>query len=305
MIKYLNMHSVLKLNQNFMNYVFVAIDYSPKYLKYALNSIQSIDQESKVFVFSNQKIEFKNVEIININEIKSEYIDRFNSLNIYKNSIFENNPLWKTSSLRVLYLNEVKNLININSFVHVDNDVIIYKSFDEIKSVFDEGKLNITSSNLKSIIYGYSYYGKNLNQNLISSQFINEVEFGIADNWMFNNGKPLNEMQILSRISKNKPEIFNHLNILPYDGSNILFDPSSYGQYLDGTHNKPKKIFRKGHFSLNDYIGTEIISGRIKVKFKNNMPFVIWNKQKFFLANLHIHSKRLHKFLPKNYKDFS
>ena len=102
MIKYLNMHSVLKLNQNFMNYVFVAIDYSPRYLKYALNSIQSIDQESKVFVFSNQKIEFKNVEIININEIKSEYIDRFNSLNIFKNSIFENNPLWKTSSLRVL-----------------------------------------------------------------------------------------------------------------------------------------------------------------------------------------------------------
>ena len=43
---------------------------------------------------------------------------------------------------------------------------------------------------------------------------------------------------------------------------------------------------------------------RIKFKFINNKPHVLWAGESFDIANLHIHSKRLDKFLPKNYKNY-
>ena len=56
-------------------------------------------------------------------------------------------------------------------------------------------------------------------------------------------------------------------------------------------------------YDINDFIGTELIAKRIKVSFKQ-FPKVEWEKQIVELANLHVHSKRLSKFLPSNYKNF-
>ena len=51
-------------------------------------------------------------------------------------------------------------------------------------------------------------------------------------------------------------------------------------------------------YNVNEYIGIELTSKRIKVCFKDSHPFVVWEKEKFDLANLHVHSKRFEKFLP-------
>ena len=53
----------------------------------------------------------------------------------------------------------------------------------------------------------------------------------------------------------------------------------------------------------NDFIGTEFISKRIKLNFKN-VPTVEWEKEKYYLANLHVHSKRMENFLPVNYREY-
>ena len=55
---------------------------------------------------------------------------------------------------------------------------------------------------------------------------------------------------------------------------------------------------------FNQNIGVELYSKRIKTKFENYLPKVVWEKEEFTLSNLHIHSKRFEKFLPKNYKSF-
>ena len=69
-------------------------------------------------------------------------------------------------------------------------------------------------------------------------------------------------------------------------------------------HIKNQKLFFRNNFATQAHsVGAELISKRIVVKFKNQVPFVkseIGEESK--LANLHIHSKKLNKFLPKNYK---
>ena len=82
-----------------------------------------------------------------------------------------------------------------------------------------------------------------------------------------------------------------------------IFDPASYGQYLDGTHLKRGNyIFKRRWVSTSIEVGRELKSKRITVKFRNNKPIVIFNNKSFELANLHVHSKRLKKFLPLKYR---
>ncbi len=286
-----------------MNYILILIDYSPDYIRYTINTILSIDKDAQIYILSNKKLDYKNTKYINLNDIKSDKISEFLSLDIYENSIFQDNPLWKTSALRVLYLAEIKKLLNINSYVHFDNDVLIYKPYNEIKQIFQKDKLNITRASFKNIIFGYSFIGEGEYLSKLSDLFLDEIKYGINHNWAFNNGKPSNEMQMLGSINKKNKNIFNLLPILPYEGD-IVFDPSSYGQYIDGTHAKPKKLFQKGHVGLDTFIGVEIVAKRIKVKFKKGLPTLFWDGNEYDIANLHIHSKRLDKFVPNNYKNY-
>ena len=286
-----------------MNYTFVLIDYEPDYFKYVINTVLSVDKNAEIYILSNKKINYKNTNYINLNDIYSDKIKEYLSLNVYKNSIFHDNPLWKTSSLRVLYLNEIKKYLNIKSFVHLDNDILIYKPFEEIQHLMNQNRFNITQSNSKTLIFGYSYFGENEEFEDIANLFIEKIKYGIKNEWKFNNGKPLNEMQLLAAIYNDTKGFFKLLPSLPYQ-SDIIFDPASYGQYLDGTHAHPKKWYRKGHFNQNDYVGVEIISKRIKINFSDKQPVVKWEGRNYNLANLHVHSKRLEKFLPKNYKEY-
>ncbi len=290
-----------------MRYVLIAIGYLPEYIKFTINTIKSVDKNAQIFICSDKKAEFKNTTFINLMDMSSQHIQELNEISIYKDTIFENNPLWKTSLERIFYLNEIKKNLKLTNFVHFDNDVLIYKPFEELTKFFDEQKLNITQSNFKKIIFGYSFVKSNQVLNDISDLIIDTCKFGEEHSWEFNGGKPFNEMQILGYINSKNPELFNTLPTLPTESmklqSNTLFDPAGFGQYLDGTHVSPKKWGRKGYSSQNDFIGTEFISGRIKSNFKN-VPIVKWEKKKYYLANLHVHSKRLKKFLPNNYKEY-
>ena len=196
----------------------------------------------------------------------------------------------------------IKKYLGINSFIHFDNDVLIYKNFNQVKNSFDNSKFNITPASEKLCIFGYSYIHDLRPINLINQKIIETAEFGIKHNWQFNYGKPLNEMSFIGTIQKDYPELFNLLPIFPYD-TKYPFDPAGYGQFLDGTFCSPKKFYSGVYANINEYIGREIISKRIKVRFKNNKPQVIWKNQSFELVNLHIHSKRMNKFLPTNYKE--
>ena len=146
--------------------------------------------------------------------------------------------------------------LSLKNFVHFDNDVLIYKPFSSLKNVFMENRLNITKSSNAKIIFGYSYI--NSDEVLIKlkekSQKLLNTEYQIDGHltMMF-----LLKKKILGNIHSKNSELFNLLPILPNENK-FVFDPSSYGHYLDGTSSHPRKIFRKGYINPDHYIGREI-----------------------------------------------
>ena len=62
--------------------------------------------------------------------------------------------------MRVFYINELINLEKIDEFIHFDLDVLIYKSFEEIKHSFLMNKINITQLTKNFLVLGYLFIPK-------------------------------------------------------------------------------------------------------------------------------------------------
>ena len=85
--------------------------------------------------------------------------------------------------------------------VHFDNDVLIYKSFAEIEKTVNEEKINITSYNNKKLIFGYSYIKNSKLSDPLSKKVLEEYQRENISKWKSNNGKPLNEMEIMKKVN--------------------------------------------------------------------------------------------------------
>lgn len=288
-----------------MNYLLFHIGELPHHLYTCINNILSVDGQAKIFLVSDKKTNIKNVNVININEF-DYLVDKKNQiLSMYKATQLETNPLWYTSFLRVFALMTISRNYQLKKFVHFDNDVLIYEPFNKIEDsgVIRKNKINITQINNKNLIFGYSYF-----ENIQNTEYLNDFFENVLDNHKefadnFNRGNYMNEMKILNLAAENKPDYFSILPSLPYQ-SKVIFDPASYGQFLNGTHVKRGNFFLKRRYiSTNHIVGKELKSKRIMVKFNNNRPIVTFDDKSFKLMNLHVHSKNLKKFVSKEYKN--
>ncbi len=278
-----------------MNYIIIHTGDIPDYIPYTFNSILSVDNNAKVFFCTDSNKSYKNIEKIHINDIKSNETKEIESLEFYRQTPWNKDPLWSSSLLRIFYLSDVINNLDLQNAVHFDSDVIIYKSFDNVENLLNHNLVNITPLNEEELVFGYSYIGnKSIFKNLIK-QFKETV--------IREYGNMINEMKLLNYVYKASPEIFNLLRILPTNSKDFIFDPASYGQYLGGTHTNPYRFYKKRWAGEHHYVGSKILNNEFKVKFKD-YPFVIKNNKKIELVNLHIHSKNLNKFLPVDYKNY-
>lgn len=288
-----------------MNYLLFHIGELPHHLYTCVNNILSVDGQAKIFLVSDKKTNIKNVNVININEFDYLVDKRNQILSMYKATQLETNPLWYTSFLRVFALMTISRNYQLKKFVHFDNDVLIYEPFNKIEDsgVIRKNKINITQINNKNLIFGYSYF-----ENIQNTEYLNDFFENVLDNHKefadnFNRGNYMNEMRILNLAAENKPDYFSILPSLPYQ-SKVIFDPASYGQFLNGTHVKRGNFFLKRRYiSTNHIVGKELKSKRIMVKFNNNRPIVTFDDKSFKLMNLHVHSKNLKKFVSKEYKN--
>ncbi len=280
-----------------MNYIIIHTGEIPEYISQTLNSIMTVDKNAQIFFCSDSIKKYKNIENININDIKSPQTQKIESLNFYKETPWHTNPLWITSLMRIFYLNDLISNLNLKQGVHFDSDVIIYKPYEKIEHLFDQSKFNITPLNKEELIFGYAYIGNQGIFNEIVDNFSNIVtnEFG----------NMVNEMKLLKNLHLKSGEHFNLLNILPNasEEEEYVFDPASYGQYLGGTHTNPYRFYKRRWAGDHHYIGKEVIENQLTIKFKN-YPFVLKEKKKYEIVNLHIHSKELKRFLPQGYKNY-
>ena len=289
-----------------MNYLYIYFGEIPDYLRTSINSVLSVDKEAKIFLCSTIDPNYKNVNYINPDDIASKLTKEAIDLNIYKDTSYDEkvNKLWSTSLIRIFYLSDFLKSTNEKEVVHFDSDVMIYKPFKKLNNNFSLNKLNITELNNEKLVFGYSYIPnyeaiKNICKDIFA--FINSKNY--KENEYYKE-HPLNEMEILGEVRNNNPNLFNILPDLPNSVNDIIFDPASYGQYLGGTHHKPKKWYLKKQPTLDHKVGQEIDSKGINVKFKNKEPIVSYENNICKIANLHVHSKNLNKFIPKGYKNY-
>ena len=284
-----------------MNYILVNFGEIPNHLKFCIKNIKKVDKNSNIILATDKSTSIENIQNINLEEINTPYLNEINesikNLNYFEN---EENILWEASLKRIFAILDVALMLDIDNFVHFDNDVLIYKSFNELQNEFSKEKINITQVSNIFLNFSYSYFPKILLlKNLAGKVFeiFSNVEFYEKK---YYEGNRLNEMVILNIVYKLDPTLFNILNSLPNKKSSILFDPASYGQYLSGFHNKKKsRKKRLKEMSTNQYLGEDMYINKYKPEFKKTGPIVRFENKTYEVANLHIHSKKLKKYLIK------
>ena len=287
-----------------MIYILYYFGKIPSHVTYCINSILTVDQDAVIYFCTSEAYDNQNVINVNFNDYPA-LIDKKVQIKSYlKDSPLEENQLWFTSLIRTYAVKTIVEEFNIEEFVHFDTDVLLFKSFSDIENnyEFDKEKINITFLDKNHLVFGYSYFPKKdliIKLCNLFDQVFKNYEF-YKNN--YSNGGVFNEMRMMKIVSEIDPNLVSELESLPYNNKNLLFDPAGYGQYLDGSHNKNGNYFFKRRWvSVESYVGREIKSKRIKFKFDNRTPRVLFDQKSIELCNLHIHSKRLSKFLPKNY----
>lgn len=265
------------------NYTFSDV---PEYAKV------SFQQSSKylnddVIVITNEKLQKYN------NDIN----DFFSLCKTYMPSHY-NDPFWLLTLLRlyVLYLYVKDN--NINVFLHMEYDNLIY---DELKCL----------NKLKNGVY-FTYVGpvdggsagivfcNNINN---FSSFIESIKKLIKNGenklQKITGNYIVSEMNMIHLISRGTKEIMHYLPTLPgdkyFNELGMVFDGASYGQFISGTNNGHSKGWAGNHHRIGSLINQKIIN--VEFNFENKKPYVVYNGDKTLIANLHIHKKNLNEFV--------
>ena len=275
-----------------MNYLLHFNGEVPNYAEICMQTISNIDPDSKIYFITDQDFKSKYSENINSNDITFQYIKELKEIDYFEG---EQNPLWNTSLLRIFYLHNASKLLKIDSFVHFDLDVLIFKAFKDLKENFQKNKLNITPVNENFLIFGYSYVDGLKNYSNVCSKILEILENANFYEKKYYNNNKLNEMVLLNIAYIENPDMFNILNTIPDGTSSILFDGISYGQYLGGID---KKRFSKKSINIAHYAGRSMQRKGFRPKFKSSRPYIEYNNKIYEIANLHIHKKNLLKFIP-------
>lgn len=288
-----------------MNIVLFNRGKNPEYIKVTLSQIKKYNPDINLFFISNDTSNLiDDIYHIKIDDLNSNFIEFFNKSDFYIN---HTNPLWRTSIERFFYIHRLVEKLNLTNIFHFDNDVLIYDSFENVISKITYETNLITPSNENNLVCGM-FYTKNLYSlyKIINSLYLKirvgqfELESRYKNrNVIFNNKIVeefhLNEMTLLKIIQEEIGNIFD-FPIMPhyinYNKFDMCFDPSSWGQYICTYDNHSPN-----YYSLHHYIGRYIYNKTYDLIFENRKPFIVLNNQRYKLFNLHVHSKKLIKWI--------
>lgn len=232
------------------------------------------------------------VTLISSNELSND-VNHFN-INSKLNKNFRNG-FWHYCSLRLFYVYAYIKKYNLLNCIHLENDVMTYINFEDIKDNFKNNKIYTTFDCPTRVIPGIIFIP---NYKAFES---------IINNYDFN----LNDMENLARFDE---EIILPLPIFPIINNNIdkynkyfvdfnmLFDAAAIGQYLGGIDPRNQEGNTIG------FVNETCVIKYDKYKFVwiliNNLqvPHIIINDKTFRICNLHIHSKKLLNFMANKKK---
>tara|TARA_E500000178_G_C17038427_1_gene764923 strand:+ start:821 stop:1663 length:843 start_codon:yes stop_codon:yes gene_type:complete len=280
-----------------VNYFLIYFGSVPEYLKYTVKAIKSSDNNSKIYLLSDDQLNMDGITNFNLEDIKGSKTKEVLLSNYYKSQI---NPLWNTSMARIFAINDLANYLNIgDDIIHFDADVLIYDDFNNYKNKFDLLKgLHITQTNSDELIFGFSYindmtiYEKICNaiyKKLFGSQNIAEKSNSETKNFNFNEMRVLREVE-----AENKGYIFP-ITSVPTKKEDIIFDPLDIGYFLGGQD----KYENVPTIDSRNYLGKYILNDKSnsRIEFINKKPFLISHGIQNKIFNIHVHNKKLINYL--------
>jgi len=255
---------------------------------YALDSFN----QSKKFLLEDSIIITNN----DLNDFNEGILNFFNICKISFPSFYKD-TFWLLTLLRLYIVYLYAKKYNINEFIHLEYDNLIYSDLNELKKLPPSLYFTRVGPFCSSAGFVYcnsiEHFTKFINKIL---QLIGKGEQTVRK---FTQYDHLSEMIMIDLIYENTKSVIDYLPILPegkgsdnFDKLGVLFDGASYGQYLGGTNNGDGK----GWTGRHHYVGAAIQDKNINVSF-DKVPFVTYNNKQIPILNLHIHSKKLKEFI--------
>lgn len=207
------------------------------------------------------------------------------------------NAFWFTTLIRLFVLYHFCKRNNINEFIHMEYDNLIYSDMMMLKKLQPSVYFTRVGPHISSA--GFVYCNSLIHLDHFISKLIKLLhtdEQLIYANNIVPYFMPISEMVMIDLIYRGTQNIVDYLPTSPFqigddhfNDLEILFDGASYGQYIGGTNNGHPK----GFCDSNHYVGKNIIDNNIKIIFENQKPYALYDNKLIPIANLHIHSKQL------------
>lgn len=208
---------------------------------------------------------------------------------------FYKNKFWFLTLARLLIVYIKCKKLNIEKFIHLEYDNLIYSDMRELDSL-DAG-IYFTRVGPFCSSSGIMFCNSITSFEKFINVLISLINSGEKNVRRLTSYDHLSEMIMIDIIERKVKDVVKYLPILPFDfkqdgfdSLGVLFDGASYGQYLGGTLTDAS-----GWHGLHHFIGHAVANNKITIEF-NKAPKVKYENKEYRVLNLHIHSKKLDNF---------
>lgn len=293
----------------------------PNYIDTFIEQFKKFNSDYNIVFLVNQTncdhhfFKKHNIETYPIELLFNDRIDKFlknfcgKNLTFFKNNIeYGGDEYWCVTAVRLFFVYEYCIKKNLSSFFYFENDIMIYEKLEKLEKIIKlnpsyKDKILITRVNEYLNITSFMYvdnvdiYNHMLNEICqYSEKKINFQSYGIDF---------LNEMGLLHIYQTlngdkmlNLPVSIKQKSFSQYEYFQSIFDPATYGQFLDGIPSQPGISILPSNHSLYEEL---VMCKNFKIYFKNEgnlkVPFILYEGIECKINSLHIHSKRLELFL--------
>ena len=241
------------------------------------------------------------IKWIDQNSLSSELLTKFNEICWFKDfaaggTIFPNEELhWHRTTERIYYLEAYLSQERLENVFHFENDILIYGCLDTVEI---NDKITVTDLSHTHSSFGFCHIPTYQLLSKLCEKFNDFL--GRGQNELLSLGFDfISDMQLL-KLSL-REDLVKSFPILPSEATNWVFDPASYGQYFGGTNNGHSSGFTDPTHIIGREILDENIIPILEVFSSEGIiaPCVIdkQDRREVPIFNLHIHSKRLGRFI--------
>jgi hypothetical protein len=247
----------------------------------------SIEQTKKITGIDSVLLTNKDFYIF-----KDEIHDFYNTCK-YGFPSFYKDSFWLLTFLRMYIVFLYVKHNNIDKFVHLENDNLIYDTFNVFKKLPSGCFFTKVGPHCGSS--GLMYCNDIQKFNNVINKMLVLIKKGEQVVRTYTSYDFLSEMILIDLLVQ--ANIAEYLPLFPDDKyfelTNTVFDGASYGQYIGGTNNG----HGPGWYGQNHYVGQKINDKILNINFNVKKPNIVYSNKEASIYNLHIHSKKLAQYV--------